>query len=252
MSIRSDAQKFDELIDIMAGVPVLLEESDMLINGTLVSVENIDFLRGNILRSYLLVVKKLSNWQLEVRADHPSQFYWAVPSSLDNPADVKFESKLVPFALEFDSLDTAVMFCLSWGVMLQLLMDVMSLYSYFFGNMANPPSLAEVLMETQKGPKFSKESLETYLFPGLEQLSIESVRQKADQLSRHLCQTVEFFHRIDMGTLGSQSTCYMQWIVRKYFRSHAGNERELEWVMNIKNMEGPGFRFGIELMTFRD
>jgi hypothetical protein len=249
---RSKSQKIDDLVDIMSAVSTLLEESDLLIASTLTDAEFLEYWRGNILRSHLSIFKELSALQLQIRESRPSQFYWAVPSSLDNPADNKFQTKLMPFSLEFDSLDTAVMFTLSWSVMLQILSNVISLYNHFFGDFTDPPSLRDALRDNRQGLNFPHESTETGLFLGLGDISIESVKQTADQLARYLCQSIEYFHRVEMGIFGLQSTCFLQWSLRKYFRNHAGHERELDWVLSIKNMGGSGFHFGIDIMTFND
>lgn len=247
MAQRSD-QKFDELIDIMADAPVLLEETDLLMCNT-----NYDYARtwgASILRSFYDILKKLQVWQQEVRVNANGPVYWAVPSTLTNPADADFDDVLFPFCLEFASLSTGILFNLSWGVMLQLYRNMMQLYAHISDNSANPPSLHDILHcgQASKSIPRSKESQDDFL-ENKERITMESLKAEADKLARYVLQCIEYFNRIEMGTFGSQSTCYTQWSVRRYCEVF-GYSRELNWNLNIKNMHGPGSLCGIELMTF--
>ena len=80
---------------------------------------------------------------------------------------------------------------------------------------------------------------------------MSSVKEEADKLARCICQSIEYCHKIENGTIGPHMTTYAQWVLKSYFRRFH-QERELAWCLNIKNMRGPGFRHGIELMGFQD
>lgn len=75
------------------------------------------------------------------------------------------------------------------------------------------------------------------------------VESRANELSRLICQSMEYCYRRDMGTLGAQANCHPQYVLRRYFRL-VGRERELEWCRNMRNMDGPGLRRGIDMMLF--
>lgn len=70
------------------------------------------------------------------------------------------------------------------------------------------------------------------------------------KLVRLLCQSIEYCHQIDNGTLGPQAVTYPQWIMRRYFRFRPGYERELRWCREFRGMIGLGFRCGIRVMNF--
>jgi hypothetical protein len=229
MMIRNDPRSFDEFFDIIAEVPVLLEESDLLISNT--NNTNTHW-RAAVLRGFFSVIDKIYAWQ---NLSCPS--FHAVPSRLHNPADDPFPDKAFPFSLEFDSLETAAQFCLSWAVTLQILGKVAELYQHFWGENEPERSLTELV---------SNNGINC---PKLKYDSLSSIQTEAYKISRNLCQSIPFCHRVEMGMYGPQSTCYVQWTLRKFFEQH-GYERELQWVLNIKNMRGPGHRCGIQLMTF--
>jgi len=82
--------------------------------------------------------------------------------------------------------------------------------------------------------------------------SVDAIKAEADRLARYICQSIEYLYRVDHGILGPQSTTYSQSVLRKFFRETKGYERELAWILQVKGMQGPGHRVGVELMTFQD
>jgi hypothetical protein len=192
-------------------------------------------------RGSLALLEKLHDRQQRYRAEIGRPLYWALPSSVDNPADDPYESKLFPFALQFASLEAASQVVLWWAIVLQVLCSMIDLHQHFFGNYTPGPG-SDQSCEDAKGqvPRLSSR------FP-----TISSIKEEADRLARCLCQSIEFCHKVENGTIGPQMTTYAQWVLKSYFREF-GYERELAWCLNIKNMRGPGFRHGIELMGFQD
>ncbi|KAE9371765.1 hypothetical protein N431DRAFT_545916 [Stipitochalara longipes BDJ] len=239
MSKSSEHDSFHGLIDVACQVPVLLEESD-----TLISSRNTmpDQERESLFKASLAVLDKLHDRHQKYRAITRRPLYWVMPSGVDNPADDAYQSKLFPFALQFDSLETASQVVLWWAITLQVLCSMIDLYQHFFGSsiLSSVSDLSEP--ENFTGP----EPLLNSTFP-----TMSSVKEEADKMARCLCQSIEYCHKIENGTIGPQMTTYAQWVLKSYFRRFH-YERELAWCLNIKNMRGPGFRHGIELMGFQD
>lgn len=165
-------------------------------------------------------------WQARLRAASPTPLYTAVPSKLNNPSDDAYDTKLFPFGLEFQSSQTATHFVASWAFLLHI-HTVLQCISEEWGEAGCVPSQ----------------------FVNLHN-SFGSFQEEADKLARLLCQSVEYCHRIEMGTFGPQTMLYPLWIIRQFF-TRCGAERELQWCNSIGNMSGLGTRCGIKLMTFQ-
>lgn len=239
MSTRSKPDSLHDLIDIACEVPVLLEQSDMLIAGSITTpVQG----RVNLFQTYLAVLEKFYDYYQRYRAEKASLIYWAVPSTVDNPADEYYESKLFPFALQFESLKIAGELIILWAILFQVLCSMIDLHQHFFGTLSLPSASTQTAPEeaTGLGSFFNSR------FP-----TMSSVRKEVDRLSRCLCQSIEYCHKVENGTVGVQFSCYARWILKFYFQKFRC-ERELAWCLNIKNMRGPGFQNGIDLMGFQD
>jgi len=104
MSTSSQHDSFHELIDVACEVPVLLEESDMLISSRNTTPEQ---LRVSIFKASFAVLEKLHDRHQKYGAKSKRPLYWALPSRVDNPADDPYSCKLFPFALQFESLETS-------------------------------------------------------------------------------------------------------------------------------------------------
>jgi hypothetical protein len=234
----------------MADVPGRLGEVDTVVansNGSVLDWE------PSLFASCLAVADQLDTWRRSFRAEHPASPYWAVHSNAENPSDDNFESKLFPFSLDFEFLDTAVQYILFWAVTLEVLGSILRLYNHFFGQLDQPPTFEECLeYSTSQTVDTNCAMPNVYIPSNLKFSSILAIRAEADIVARYLCQSMEFCHRKDTGTVGPQSTCFAQWAIRSYFRTNIGYERELAWCLNIKNMRAHGSRFGIELMSFKD
>ena len=239
MSTSTRHDSFHELIDVASEAPAVLEQSDLLMSesGTLSDQE-----MGNIFSTSLTVIEKLEDRQQRYRAEIGRPLFWTMPSSVENPADESYDSKVFPFALHFNNLETASQVILLWSITLQVLCSMLDLYERFFDTSALSPAF-----------KRSNAADATVPVPILNSRfpTMLSVKAEADKLARYLCQTIEYCHRISNGTIGPQMTCYSQWILKSYFR-RLNYKRELAWCLNIKNMRGPEFRHGIELMGFQE
>lgn len=226
------------LIDVACEVPVVLERLKTLIaSQRTVQVQ----WRGELFKSSLTVNEKLHERHRQYSSKRPKPLYWAEPSSMNNAADDPYGSKLFPFALHFESFETATQMILWWGMSLQILGNMLDLYRHSHASstlsLTFDHSRFENLMETEpfSNPRF---------------LTVSSVKEEADKLARYLCQSVEYCYKIENGTIGPQMTTYAQWGLKSYFRKFH-HERELSWCLNIKNMKGPGFHNGVELMGFQ-
>ncbi|RFU35768.1 hypothetical protein B7463_g545, partial [Scytalidium lignicola] len=239
ISTNSEHGSLHELIGVACEVPVLLEESEMLIASSSIIVEP---WRTNLFKASLAVLEKLHDRHQKYKAKTGRPLYWAMPSGVDNPADDPYDSKLFPFALQFESLESASQVVLWWAIVLQVLCSMIDLYHHFFGCSTPSSAFDQSKSENLTGPQ----PLLNSRFP-----TMSSVKEEADKLARFLCQSIEYCHRIENGTIGPQTTTYAQWVLKSYFRQFH-YERELVWCLNIKNMRGPGFRHGIELMGFQD
>jgi len=235
--MNNEYNSFHELIDVAREVPVVLEESEKLIAGSDIIPEQC---RASLFKAFLAVLEKLHDRHGKYRAENASPLYWAMSSRVDSPADEPYKSKLFPFALHFESLEIAAQMVLWWAIVLQVLCSMMDLYQHFFGSSITSSAFDQFESGDLSGPG----PLLNPRFP-----TMSSVKEEADKLARYICQSIEYCHKIENGTCGPQLTTYAQWVLKSYFRK-VHYERELIWCLNIKNMKGPGFRNGIELMGF--
>lgn len=228
-------------MDVACEVPVLFEKSELLIASHNTSGILPKQWRTSIFEDSLIVLENLYDRHERYRNSIARRLYWAMPSTVDNPADHLYDSKLFPFSLHFESLEIASQVILMWAIMLQLLCSMIDLYEHFFG----------ISVLSSAFDQHSVDLREEGLLLNSRFPTMSSVKEEADKLARYLCQSIEYCHKIENGTSGPQMTTYAQGILKSYFRRFQ-YERELFWCLNIKNMSGPGFRKGIELRGFRD
>ncbi|WZH45739.1 hypothetical protein QYS62_006807 [Fusarium acuminatum] len=152
--------------------------------------------------------------------------YWSVPAKASNPTDSYYTDKLFPFALIFESIESASSWIFGSTMMLDILDTVL------------------LLRPNATLPRLNG-SLDDSII-----LSVpDTVQSDADKIARLLCQAIEYCYRTENGTFGPQITCYAQATLRTYF-AHRGLHRELDWCRAISDMTGPGASFGIGLMQF--
>jgi len=238
----------DGLMDIVSDIPALLEAAEPVITDTAVcSPAEVSALAKSLIDAY----KRLDAWQQFCQLSSPTPLYWAIPSTLHNPSDDLFPSKLYPFALEFQTLAIAVISILGAGVILQILGTIIRLdaKTCYQEDLLSTHDLGEPqILGLHTGQEMFLDSFE---LSTRSYNSVPLLKKEADRLARFICQSIEYCHRLEMGTFGAQVTCHSQWSARRYFRQTQQN-RELSWCQNIKNMRGPGSRCGIDMMIFGD
>jgi hypothetical protein len=213
--------------------------------------EQRDYEMASIVKEFIGVVNQMHIWQLQTKVDGPIIPYWAVLSQIHNPADDKYSTKLFPFALEFDSLDSAIMFSFTWSIHLQIFTKIIQIHRWFDSHGALLPGLHDVFGHNGQ-QNLQSPSAGTSYYMNPYKISISFIKAEADKLGRLLCQCIGYCYRTDMGTLGPQSCRYLLWVTRQFFRQNAGYERELEWALQIKDVTGPGLHDRLDLMEFED
>jgi hypothetical protein len=220
---------FENLIDIVSEVPLLLERC--------ASSQNSGSRRLELFEALFAQFSKISSWQRAYGAQFPTPPFWAVISRLQNPSDDRFATKLFPLVLEYRSLEVATIFIFSSTIMLHILLAILSIDDPVSGGKARFDILAS-----------SGEIVDVQTATNLPRCSAE-VHLEVERLARLLCQTMEYCLQQEMGTLGVQVNCLSQSVLRKYY-GKAERERELDWVRNISNARGPGFQTGLKMMLF--
>ncbi|KAH3944514.1 hypothetical protein HBH98_153140 [Parastagonospora nodorum] len=206
-------KSLETLMDMVTDVPHLLAKPDKMASSD-----------TNHIWALLSTYQKIATWQHCCKTNSPTPSYWAIPSRAHNPSDDAYATPLFPFALEYESLNIAILFIFSSAIMLQLLSTALLISTATSVN-----DLTQV------------ESNEPW--------SLSQIRHEADKVARFLCQSTEFCFRLEMGTVGVQAMCHARYVMRNYF-SQVGLERELAWCLGISDIGGPGLRRGIRMMLF--
>jgi hypothetical protein len=218
------------MMDPISEVPALLEETETLQKNSKTDFSLAD--ANDLLRKYDSVLQRILIWEEGLRKPMDTPLYWATSSSLSHPAESPTSEKLFPLVLEFRSLNVAILVIFTRSVTLQIYSDVLSIHSLIESNSSHAQRSPQSTHSPSKDKSFYK--------------------TEADRLARFICQSFEYFHRVDMAMLGPQGTTFSKWLVKKYFRENLGHERELTWCLEFKNMKGPGFRCDVEMMAFTD
>jgi hypothetical protein len=205
---------------------------------------------ANIVPELINIVNKAQVWQQHTRTrlGRVGLPYRAVISQIYNPADDKYPSKLFPFNLEFECVDSAITTSFTWSVQLQALQKIISIHQWIDNHAANLSNLQGLFVSQDLQPFPTDDS--HHIRP--DRICISVVRAEADRIARLLCQSIGYCQRVEMGTIGPQCCRYPTWILRQFFRQNYGYERELEWILNVKHMTGPGFHPRLNMMEFGD
>jgi hypothetical protein len=251
------AGEFDELIDILGEVPVLLEETEALLKQSKIGATLV--WATPLIRSYASIAQRLYSWQEQLRGTSDTPLYWAAPSSLSYGPEARDAENLFPLILHFRSPTVAIPLILSWAVLVQIYCSLSRIYELTEQNSSGHESGLPEICEKYTGNPLHDATNENGLScrESTGPLSLEWPSRalciaEGNKLVRFLCQSMEYCHKIDFGTLGPQAVTYPQWIMRRYFRFRPGYERELKWCYDFKTMAGPGFRCGIKIMDFGD
>ena len=238
---------------MLADIPATLEQAV-----SLPSIDDRSHLleeSAKVIQSMLAIVESIKSWHEEFRKTSPTPQSWSVPSTASNPADIDSSNKIFPFCFEFESLNVAIPILMCWGVTAQLNSNVIQIHDLVQTRLGHHIELHDLLSQattTTPPDSTSTSSPSSNQNPPNQQYSIQEIKKEGTTMARYVCQSLEYFHRTEMGTFGGQATTYACWSARQYFRLHPGHEREWSWLQNIHNMKGPGTRWGLSMMRFID
>lgn len=245
----------DEVYQMIADVPAILERAVMLSSID----EQTDLLKESsaVARSILVMVKSVESWHDRFSKASSTPRSWSVPSYATNPADVDPSNKVFPFFFEFESLSVAIPVVMCWAVSAQLYSNLIQIYELVETRLGHHIDLEYLLAQADATSVSVENPLEastqkSILFNAGESGSIQYFHNEGTRMARYVCQSLGYFHRIEMGTYGGHATTYPSWSARQYFRLHPGHEREWSWLQNMHKMEGSGTRWGLSMMTFAD
>ncbi|KAH8646252.1 hypothetical protein BX600DRAFT_158272 [Xylariales sp. PMI_506] len=214
-----------------------------------------------LVQSMLSMARKIENWQEEYRRASPTPRFWSIPSLATNPTDLEDDhvTKLFPFCFEFQSLGAALSLTMCWGVVAQLYSNIIQIHDLVRSRLDRPGKEVEDLLihpadgETIESISHAGErECEPETSAWRQTRSLAYIQSEGTRMARYLCQTMEYIHRVEMGTFGGHATAYPTWSARQYFLLHPGHERESKWLENIHKMEGPGTHWGLCKLKFAD
>lgn len=202
------------------------------------------------------MVKSVEVWLEKFGKDSQTPGYRSVPSSTTNPADSGLPTKTFPFYFEFVSIGVAVHVVMCWAVTAHLYSNAIQIHHLVQARLDRRVNLSCLLAQDDFTATGTSDLLDVssqnLLFARNKGRSIQDIQIEGTRMARNVCQSLEYFHRIEMGTYGGHATTYPSWSARQYFRLHRGHEREWLWLQNIHKMEGPGTRWEVPMMTFAD
>lgn len=211
---RSPTDPLSRLLNIISDLPATLEAAAQVVEcpqTCMLSCEDVT----TITTALHNILFSTDEWQKSLFESCSTQTYTSTSAKLSNPSDTCYETKLFPLVLNFSSAEVAFHLVTSWAIQLQIIYALLRLQS---------------------------------------QSDIPGHRKRykdATELAHKLCQSMEYVHRNEMGTLGPQMVQYPRWVLTHFFRWF-GNAREMAWCEAINGMKGRGYRFGIGMMMFQD
>ncbi|KAI0967914.1 hypothetical protein F4678DRAFT_482652 [Xylaria arbuscula] len=217
----------DEVCHLIADTPTMLGKGATL---SFIHDQDITLKESAVVVCDMLVmVNTIEAWRHEFLRASPTDRprYWLVPSAAKSPADIDdigVESRIFPSHFEFESLDVGA-----------AIIIVDHHYHMAFDNFR-----AQANYSNQSGLNISRVSLVAAATVNQKDLSINEVTSKGTDMAQYVCQSLEYFHRTEMGT------------ARQYFRLHPGHKHELKWLQSIQDMNGPDTHWGLSIMTFTD
>ncbi|KAI0012625.1 hypothetical protein F4779DRAFT_567382 [Xylariaceae sp. FL0662B] len=245
----------DEVYRMVADIPAILEEAVSLSS---IGDQSI-LLRESaaVAQSILQMVKSIELWQDAFWKTSPTPRAWLVPSRAVNPADVDPSNRIFPFYFEFESPSVAIPVVMCWSVVAQLYSNLIQIHDLVRARLGSHITLEHLISQADTGvldvaSLLAASDRKTLLPTADKGRLIQHIQSEGTKMTRQICQSLEYFRRIEMGTYGGHATTYPSWSARQYFRLHPGHEREWSWLQNIHKMEGPGTRWGLTMMTFAD
>lgn len=206
----STAGSYRDLLKRAVNIPSLLERAKFLEN----QAGDYNSVVSDITNQLLCRFSELAEWRAL-----QGTIYWVVPSTLENPADEKYEDKLFPFALKFNSFTVAAGWILCSTLMLHSLDAVLVL-----------------------------ERLASLPLADNSARCISALQEDADKLARILCQCLEYCYDTENGIFGAQVTFGQQYVLRNYFKRR-NRLREIEWCDNINAMRGDSSHCQVQMMA---
>lgn len=210
-----------------------------------------------VIQSILAMAKTLELWHDEFCRVSPTPRYWLVPSCTTNPADGNSSDKVFPSCFRFESVGVSLIVSMYWSAAAQLYSHVIQIHDLVQARLGHRIELEDLLAQADISEIDAASTLEALSqnaqVPTIAKgRSIQDIQNEGTKLAHYVCQSMEYYHQVDLGTFGSQATSYPTWSVRQYFRLHPGHEREWLWLQNMHKMEGPGTFWGWRTMAFAD
>ncbi|KAI1178868.1 hypothetical protein F4777DRAFT_38469 [Nemania sp. FL0916] len=235
----------DEVFHMIADVPTMLGQAV-----TLSSISNLNIFTNEsavVVQAMLEKARTIETWIDKFLSDSTTPRFWQMPSRANSPADASLSDKVFPTYFEFEDITVGTPLTMCWAVIAQLLSNVLQIYDLVTRRLDHHIEFETFLAQAHVagrdtlGPTSASEPQ-----------SIEEIKRDGSNMARCVCQSLEYFYQIDMGTWGSHATTYPRWSARQYFRLHSGYERERAWVEDIVKMKAPGTRWGLTMMEFPD
>lgn len=227
-----------DVFRMVSKIPVILEQACAL-----PSISDLDLFSdtaSHVVQEMFSSVRTLDMWINEFISTFPNNRYWPVQSIARNVAD-NGQHRVFPTCFEFQTISIAAPIVQTWAALAQLYSNIIQIHDLVQARLGQPISLEE--LQTTPGAMIELEG---------ENLSIAEIQAEGTRMLRNVCQSMEYFHRMEMGTYGNHAITYPAWSARQYARLHPGHERELTWLQNMHKMEGSGTRWGMSKMTFAD
>ncbi|KAK0112808.1 hypothetical protein ONS95_014537 [Cadophora gregata] len=235
-----------EVYQMIADIPTLLEQ---VVSLPSIGDRNILLKESaDIVRSILAKVKSIKSWYDNFWKNSPTPRSWLVPSCASNLADVDPTNKVFSSCFEFESLSVAATVVMCWSVAAQLYSNVIQIHSLVQARLDRHIALEDLLAQVDTTVVDASSRLEA----SSQNTLLREIQSEGTKMARNICQSMEYYHRIEMGTYGSHGITYPSWSARQYFRLHPGHEQEWSWLQNMHKMEGPGTRWGLSTMAFAD
>ncbi|KAI1734169.1 hypothetical protein F4680DRAFT_439399 [Xylaria scruposa] len=208
-----------------------------------------------VVQSMLTMIKSVKLWHDEFWKASSTPRYWSVVSQATNPTDIGSISKVFSSCFEFESVSVAVPIVMCWAISTQLYSNVIQIVDLVKARLGHHDVLGDILAQADEVTVDTRRdscTVSNLPFDTREARLIENIREEGTRMARYICQSLEYFHRTEMGTYGGHSTTYPCWSARQYFRLHPGHEREWLWLQNMHQMKGFGTHWGLSMMTFAD
>lgn len=251
--VPESSDALDDLYRMISDVPAVLERAT-----SLPSIANTNALikeSAAVAQSIFNIQNSFELWHDDFWKASPTPRAWLVPSCAANPADVDPSNRIFPVCFEFESLNVSVLVALCWAICVHLHSNIIQIYELLQAKLGHPIELEALLFETSTAVADETEQYSSRkISPSSAQNGclLHQIKSEATKLARYVCQSMEYHHRVDMGTYGAHAVTYASWSARQYFRLHPGHEREWSWLQNMHKMEGPDTRWGVSMMIFED